>query len=265
MSYIMNQISPKSNAVEKVLKILMAFTPHNQAMGTIEISRNLGFHRTTVSRILQTLKREGFLQQDPQTKQFMLGSSVVALGRAINQSLKSDLIPIAKPHIDSLRDVLKSTVVLEVLSGNVILTGYVAEGPPPVRLIGHVGDILPNHASASAKAILAFSPPETRNRLINKKEMTRFTPKTITDSEVLLRQLDKIKQQGFSVDDEETGIGVRAIGATIFNHEGAPFAAVVVTGPTQKISGRLASLEVRLLMETAAIISKALHSPVIIA
>lgn len=259
----MNPKSPKSNSVEKVLKILMAFTPHNQAMGTIEISRRLGFHRTTVSRILQTLKREGFVQQDPHTKKFLLGSSAIALGRAVNQSLKSNLIPIAKPHIDSLRDALESTIVLEVFSGNVTLTAYVAEGPPPLRLIGNVGDIVPNHAAASAKAILAFSSPETRARLVKEAEMPSFTPNTITDPDELLRDLDKIKDKGFSVDNEETGLGVRAVGAPIFNHEGRPVAAIVVTGPSKKISGRVDSKEVRLLMETASTISKALHSPVI--
>jgi len=259
----MNQNSSKSNAVEKVLKILMAFTPHNQAMGTIEISRILGFHRTTVSRILQTLKREGFLQQDPRTKQFMLGSSVVSLGRAVNQSLKSNLIPIAKPYIDSLRDALESTIVLEVFSGNVTLTAYVAEGPPPLRLIGNVGDIVPNHAAASAKVILAFSSQETKTRLIKEAEMSSFTPNTITDPEDFSNHLDNIKEQGFSVDNEETGIGVRAVGAPIFSHEGIPVAAIVVTGPTKKISGHINSREVRLLVEAASKISKALHSPVI--
>jgi IclR family transcriptional regulator, KDG regulon repressor len=259
----MNPKSPKSNSVEKVLKILMAFTPHNQAIGTIEISRRLGFHRTTVSRILQTLKREGFVQQDPQTKRFLLGSSAIALGRAVNQSLKSNLIPIAKPHIDSLRDVLESTIVLEVFSGNVTLTAYVAEGPPPLRLIGNVGDIVPNHAAASAKVILAFSSAEAKARLVTDAEMPSFTPNTITDPEELLRHLDKIRDKGFSVDNEETGLGVRALGAPIFNHEGAPVAAIVVTGPSKKISGRVNSKEVSLLIEAASEISKALHSPVI--
>ncbi len=257
----MKQTDSKNNAVEKVLKILMAFTPHNQARGTLEISRSLGFHRTTVSRILQTLKREGFLQQDPQTKQFMLGSAVVALGRAVNQSLKSNLIPIAKPYIDSLRDVLGLTVVLEVFSGNVTLTAYVAEGPPPVRLIGNVGDIVPNHAAASAKAILAFSTAEMRARLMDDVVLTPFTPNTITKPENLWRHLNAIRAQGFSVDNEETCLGVRAVGAPIFSHEGVPVAAIVATGPAQKVSGLADSQEVRLLLDTAARISKALHSP----
>ena len=108
----MRQHPEKQNAIDKALTVLSAFVPYNREMGTIEISQKLGFHKATVSRILLNLARRGFLTQNSQTKKFTLGPSVMDLSRAINQSLKSNLVQIAKPFVDDLRDRLKETIIL---------------------------------------------------------------------------------------------------------------------------------------------------------
>jgi len=163
----MRRPNQKFNSIEKALTILSSFSPYNQEMGTMEISQKLGFHKATVSRILLNLARHGFLQQNPRTKKFMLGPSIFQLARAINQSLHNNLVHMAKPYVDDLRDKLKETVVLEVLSGKNTIIVYLAEGPQLVRLAGTVGDILPLHVAAGAKAILAFLSEEKRESLLS--------------------------------------------------------------------------------------------------
>ena len=113
----MRQKIEKANSIDKALAILSSFAPYNQEMGTVEIGQKLGFHKATVSRILKNLARHGYLTQNSQTKKFLLGPSVMDLFRAVNQSLKTNLVFIAKPFIDDLRDSLKETVILEVLTG----------------------------------------------------------------------------------------------------------------------------------------------------
>ena len=157
---MMRQDSPKKSSIDKALIILTSFVPYNQEMGTIEISHKLGFHKATASRILQNLVKRGFLIQNTETKKFMLGPSVINLSRAVSLSLKSNLVHIAKPFVDDLRDRLKETVIFEVLSGETTFMAYVAEGPRLVSLAGSIGDRVPLHASAGAKALLAFSPEE---------------------------------------------------------------------------------------------------------
>lgn len=248
----------KFNAIEKAMEILLAFTPYNQEMGTVEISKKLGFHKATASRILLILIRYGFLQQNPQTKKFMLGPSITNLGWALNNSLNTNLVHIAKPYIDDLRSTLKETIVLEVLAGNSTVMTYIAEGPRPVRIAGTIGDRIPIHAAAGAKAILAFSPPEVRDSLLN-GEMPRLTPNTITDREMLQSQLQDIRRQGFSFDNEEIDVGINAIGAPIFNYEEKPVAAVVVAGPSPRVTWDNDSHIVSPLKDTAAKISAQLH------
>ncbi|MFH1124728.1 MAG: IclR family transcriptional regulator [Pseudomonadota bacterium] len=258
----MRQSTQKVNAIDKALTILTAFTPYNQEMGTSEISQKLGFHKATVSRILFILTRQGFLRQSARTKKFVLGPAVINLARAVSQSLKTNLVQIAKPFIDELRDTLKETIILEVLSGESTFMAYIAEGPRLVRLAGSIGDRVPIHASAGAKAVLAFSMPETRESLL-KVKLHRFTKHTITDRKALERQLAGIRKQGIAFDQEEIDEGTSAVAVPIFSHEGIPVAAVVVAGPSQRITGNSNGEMFSALKGIAAKISTELYSDVV--
>jgi len=248
----------KPNSIEKALEILMAFTPYNQDLGTGEISQKLGLHKATASRILRTLADKGFLQQDPETKKFTLGPSASDIGRAYNSRLGTNLVLLAKPHIEDLRNTLGETVVLEVLSGTGTVMAYVAEGPQRVRIAGTVGDRLPVHAAAGAKAILAFSSEDEAERLIA-DELPQLTPNTITSSKAYKRGLVEIRRRGYSLDEEEIDIGISAVGAPIFNYDGQAIAAVVVAGPAQRIQGKDDCQVVMAVKRTAAEISERLN------
>lgn len=244
--------------VEKALDILMAFTPHNQELATIELSKKMGFHKSTVSRLLHVLSRKGFLQQNPDSKKFQLGPSAMSLGVAIKKSLETNLVHIAKPYIDSLREELHETITLEIFSGTNTVLAYFAEGPHRINLAGSIGDILAVHAAAGAKAILAFSSPEVRRRVLN-GAMPRLTPNTITDPALLKKQFQEILRQGIAFDNEEHDIGTSAIGTPIFNNSGKPVAALVVAGPPQRITLESNSHMAVRLKETALEISQQLY------
>jgi IclR family acetate operon transcriptional repressor len=252
------QISGTHQSLEKALLILLAFESENREIGTIELSQMLGFHKSTVSRLLKVLMAYDFLQQNPETKKFSLGPAVVHLAHALNQSLKTNLVQIAKPHIDKLKYSLKETVILEVLAGENMVMVYVAEGPRRVRLAGSIGDRVPFHAAAGAKAFLAFCPPELRETLIGVK-LRRFTKYTITDREKLYGQLEEIRKNGFAFDREEIDEGTCAVGAAVFNHEKEPVASVVVAGPPQRITWNSDSPMVSALKDTAERISAQLY------
>jgi DNA-binding IclR family transcriptional regulator len=135
---------------------------------------------------------------------------------------------------------------------------YIAEGPQLVRLAGSIGDRLPIHAAAGAKAILAFSAPEIVKGLLDFK-LQGLTKHTITNPMALSRQLEDIRELGVAVDREEIDEGTSALGAPIFNHEQIPVAAVVVAGPPQRVNGKSESEMVSALKETAAKISAQLY------
>lgn len=116
------------HSLAKALEILMAFAPHNQEIGTVQLSGRLGYHKSTVSRLLHVLMDYGFVRQSQESKKFTLGPSVIDLSSSIQESLSDNLTHIAKPHVDRLRDAIGETVVLEVVSGRSAVIAYIAEG-----------------------------------------------------------------------------------------------------------------------------------------
>ena len=101
-------------AVEKALRILMAFIPHNEKTAALALSKKLGLHPSTANRLLKVLKKHGFVEQDPETKKYYLGRSILFLSQAVIESLNTDLVSIARPFIDNLRDRINESVGLEV-------------------------------------------------------------------------------------------------------------------------------------------------------
>jgi len=163
-------------------------------------------------------------------------------------------IRVAIPYVDHLRTTLEETVVLEVASGRSSIIGYMAEGPGPIRIKGTIGDRHWYHAAAGAKAILAFSSAEFRDNVL-RRELIRCTPHTMTDRGKLEKEIKGIRRRGFSFDNEERNIGIRAFGCAVFNHEGKPVAGLAGAGPLSRITWDRRSMAVPLLKEGAAKIS----------
>src|SRR3972149_11624717 len=114
----------KTSSIEKALMILLTFPSHSDEVGTVELSRKLGFHPATVSRILQILKKRGFLQNNKRTRKFTLGPSVFELGKTIFRSVNPNLLNIAMPYLVDLCEEVGETVVLETMSGKSIVVNY---------------------------------------------------------------------------------------------------------------------------------------------
>jgi IclR family transcriptional regulator, KDG regulon repressor len=233
-------MSEKNTAIDKSLNILMAFIPENQEMGTLEISKKLGLNNATASRILLTLAKRRFLQQDPKTKTFKLGQSAMLIGRAVIDSLNSQFVQIVKPHMDRLRSSVNTSIVLEQMVKDKSIVMSVSEGQQRIRLAGNVGESIPIHAAAGAKAVLAFSDAEIAEKIISHIDVyDRFTPNTITSKDRLIKNLRVAKRNGYSLDNEETDIGIKAVGVPIFDYRHVPVAGLAVVFPAHRIGKKI--------------------------
>jgi len=245
------------NSAEKVLKVLMVLADHEQGMGTGELSEELGFTKPTASRLLHLLLKHGFARKVPAGNKYVLGKSALDLGKLADRQIGAQLVPIAKPCIDMLRDSVEESAILEILSGDNALPIYRANGPHVVGIWLKPGTLIPAHVSPGAKAILAFSPPETVNRIL-KKTMLRYTPKTITEAKRFKETFKEIREKGVAFAFGEYNIDVNTLGAPIFNHEKKPVAAVVISMPAYRTRHHQQSKLVSLLKKTAAKISNQL-------
>jgi len=244
-------------SVQKAIEILMAFTPHGREMGTIEISRNLDLNKSTVSRILGVLANHNLLQQNPDSKKYILGEGAAAIGRAMGRSLSARLVDIAQPYMNRLRDAVRESVSLEVLTGDRVVIGAEAPGPAATRVAFNTGDKTPFHVASGAKAILAFSSQEMIDYHISGK-LARYTEHTITDPARIKKQFREIVKEGVAFDCEEYGLDVYSIGAPIFNHVQKPVAAVSVCSVASRMTPGRKSEIVSHVKATASEISERL-------
>jgi len=253
------QSKPKNlSSTEKALEILMAFTPRNHEMGTLELSRKLGLHKSTVSRLLQILTAHGFLQQNLETKKYLLGRSAADIGNAVINSLNNSLVTIARPYLSELCEQVSESVALEQLAGlNVILASHV-EGRRHIRFSFRLGEQLPINVAAGAKAILAYCPPEFVDNCL-KKKFVRFNERTIVSKKKYRELLKDVRKTGIAYDKGERYEDTFAVGTPIFNHESMPVAAVVIAGPAFRMTPQFLSATIEPLKKTAAEISQRLY------
>ena len=254
----MDKTIEKHNAIEKALIILGQFAINNRELSTMEISKILGYHKATASRTLLLLKKYDFLEQNEKSKKFKLGTAIMNLGLSVTRALKNDLIQIARPYLDDLRDTLQETIALEALSGRKTVMAYAAEGPRRIRLGADIGMSLPSIATAGGKAILAFIPPNEWDNFVSSK-LPRFTHRSITNRQLFYKQLEQIKKTGIAFDIGEHELDLNGIGSPVFNLEGMPVAAVVVVGLANRIEKKSNSKAANEVKKTAEKISKRLY------
>lgn len=247
----------KANAVEKALKILLLLSTREKGLSTGEISDELGFTLPTASRLLNLLAKHEFVRKSDPGKKYILGKSAIDIGKVAFRHMGSQLVPIARPFIDELRDTIKESAMVEVMEGENILIITRANGPHVVNIMVGEGTLIPAHVSAGGKAILAFSSKDIINNFL-KKRLPRFTTETVTDPAELKKQLADIRRTGIAYALGDYNLDVHAFGAPILNSEKKVIAAVTVTMPAFRAADHQQSDLVAALKKTALMISEQL-------
>jgi len=245
------------SSTEKALSILMAFTPHNHPMGTLELSKKLGIHKSTVSRMLHLLANNGFVQQNADTKKYNLGQAAAQIGNAAIRSLKHEMITIAQPYLNKLCDTVGESVALEVVTGTHVVLAHHSEGQGHIRFSFQLGEQVPIHVAAGAKAILAHCPTDFVDQCVTGK-FERFTPNTIMSKTQYRELLDQVRESGVAYDKGERYEDTNAIAAPVLNPEGVAVAAVVIAGPAFRLTEQFMKDANQPLKQTAAEIARRL-------
>jgi len=192
-----------------------------------EITETVKLPKPTVYRILNTLQTMGYIEQDNQFH--TLSHKFVIL--ANNYLNKSGIINVAIPYMTKLLEEFGETVNLAKLVDNGAVYLCIEESKHPFRFVDQIGDQASLHATAIGKSISAYLPKEKLNQIFENYDFHIFTKKTIFDFELLKKDLAKVRQSGYAIDDEEGHEGVICIGVPIFNSSNYPFAALSISFP----------------------------------
>ncbi|MDR7481331.1 MAG: IclR family transcriptional regulator [Armatimonadota bacterium] len=221
-----------TSSLAKGLRLLDAFSLERPGLTLADLTAASGLPRATVHRLLSALRGLGYVHYDPPTRQFRLGYKLLERGYLVSEQI--DLRPVARPHLERLRDETGETVSLQVVDG---YEGVYVEKLEPLagfRLWTRVGMRRPLHAGCSMKVLLAHLPPEQIDEVLQ-QGLARLTRLTITDPEALRRDLATIRAQGYSVTFGESHDGVHGVAAPIRDHTGRVVASVSVLAPAARI------------------------------
>jgi DNA-binding IclR family transcriptional regulator len=221
-------------ALRRGLMILDTFSDHDTDLGVNEIARLVGMHKSTVSRLCATLENAGYLERNAATSRFRLGARIFQLAGVTSHP--SDVRMAARPVMTQLVESSRETATLGVREGSDIVTIEVVEGLNHMRMATRVGMRTQIHASAVAKAILAWSPEADVDAVLADWPMTPLTPNTITDAPQLKKRLAEVREQGYAVDFEELEVGLRCVAAPIRDPHGRVVAGLSISGPRHSMT-----------------------------
>ena len=218
----------------KALTILEVLADEDPPYTLTQLSRRLQLHVSTVHRLLVNLLRHGFVEEDTVSGGYQLSYGVLRMGLRVLDRL--DFRRAAQPLLRDLNLRTKETVHLAILQETQAISIDKFLSPQPVGLDARLGGIMPLHCTGVGKTLLAHQSEETLNRIAQAPGFTRMTARTITALPQLRKELQQIRDQGYTIDQEEAVEGLSCVAGPIFNHSGQVVAAFSVAGPATRLT-----------------------------
>lgn len=227
----------KVGSVAKALNILDCFDQSHLELTLNDLSKMLNMPKSTLSNLIRTLENAGYLTRKNQGKSYSLGYKILELSYFLHSSM-----PIGRYALPVMED-------LQILSReNVYLTTHIngrilyLEALFPSRRSAKYsisGKTLPMHCTSSGKAMLSYLPEQEVEMIIERWGLPAITPNTITEKDVLLKQIEIDRSRGYSVDVEEESLGVKCVAVAIRNSSGRSVGALSISGSVLSMTNEM--------------------------
>ncbi|MCS7476791.1 IclR family transcriptional regulator [Umezawaea endophytica] len=219
----------RETVIGKVVLILRAFTVDRTTLTFSQLHTRTGLPKATLHRVAGDLVHSGLL--DRVDGRYRLSGLVFELG--MRASVERELLEVALPFLEELREKTRETVHLGVREGTEVV--YVAKvgGHRQAASPSRLGGRMPLHATAIGKVLLAHAPAEVRDRVLGAIR-TRLAPRTITNVDVLRTQLDAVLEKAVAFEHEESAVGIACVACPVFDAHDTVVGAVSVTGPVTR-------------------------------
>jgi DNA-binding IclR family transcriptional regulator len=237
-------------SVQRALDILELLATEQEGLTLTEFASRLDVPKSSAHALVHTLRRRGYITQDPAQGTFRLGLRLWELGHAFR--LEDEIARLARPIMRCVVDEIDEICQLAIRDG--ILNVYLARVDclQPIRLISQVGVRLYCHATGLGKALLSVEPEAVIDQLYANVTLPRFTEHTITELPALKEELRQTRERGYAQDLEEYMPGLRCVAVPVSVLSGAPPVALSLSLPLQRATPDKLAECVRLLQRAAA-------------
>lgn len=224
------------NMIKSLDRAMSVFEYISQARGKnlSSIADELGQSPATIYRILVTLESKGLVEFDGDAQLWHIGPRAFVIGARFLR--RTSLVERARPILRKLMETTGETANLGIeREGSVLFVSQV-ETHASIRAFFPPGTLSPMHASGIGKALLAQMDRDRQARYLAPGALQAFTARTFVDRLALEGELQKIRDRGYAVDDEERTLGMRCIAAPVFDINREAVAGISVSGPTTRVS-----------------------------
>lgn len=220
-----------TQAIRRAFAVLDLFREGEGELGVVQIAEELGLTLSTAHRIARALVSEGYLAQSGGRERYRLGLHALLLGQAAQRAMGME---VAKPVLQRLAEQTQESVNLGLADVDHAVVIQRVESTQALRFSVEVGSTVELHATSMGKALLAFN-DDLRRQVETHERFKQLTDKTHGTLTGLLDDLEEVKQRGWSIDDEESMLGVRCVAAPIIGPDGQARAAVAVQAPAVRM------------------------------
>jgi len=219
--------------LHKTLDILETIKATESGFRLAELSRKVELPKATVYRILTTLEGRGYLDRAPDGS-YRMAKKLFDLQRAA--PMEQVLTRVAQPLMERLVGSCKETVNLGLLDAGEVVVINTVESPQAVRMSSKIGNRRLLHSTALGKVMLAGLVDKEVTRLLRLKGTPKLTDETLTSRAAVLAEVQKVRQQGWALDNQENELEGRCIGAPVEGPDGHVVAALSISGPVFRMS-----------------------------
>ncbi|MEU6075678.1 IclR family transcriptional regulator [Micromonospora sp. NPDC047074] len=218
-----------TQALDRALSVLLAFRGDAIERKVSDVSRELGLHKSTASRLFRALADAGFLQRNEENGNYRLGVAVFELGARFLAGI--DLHALARPLLHQLAEQEGESVNLAIREGLDAISLYVVQGTRNVQLVSRLGRRIPLWCSAAGKALLIDHDDDALRALLAPAPFTALTSETITDLDTFVAHMATVRKQGWALNAQESEHGLRVVAAPVRDRYGRITAAISISGP----------------------------------
>ena len=233
----------------RAFAILEQVARHREGIGLAELSKLVGLHNSTTFHLAKTMVSLGYIRQERDSKRYRIGRPLFALAASALDEI--EMVNVATPIMEELSRDTGESSHFAVRMGDAVVVIARTSGPGAFQLTDRVGVVRPAHCTALGKIILAALRPDQLKRFLERVELTPSTKKSITDPNVLLREIAEIRRSAVAIDDGEFNAEVRCVAVPVYNFTGDVVGALGISGPIWRMTDQVMSARARI-MKTAA-------------
>lgn len=242
-------------SVAKAMKLLDILAESQVPLSLADLSLKTGWPKSTIHGLLSTMRESSVVAQDEEGR-YLLGIRLFEYGCTLSSSWT--ILETAKPYIQHISYETGEAVFLSILDRGEVITLDRADNRTGLHTSAEMGCRLPIHCTSQGKLFLAYMSEQEQKSILKRTELREYTPHTITTMPELQKEFERIRQQGYSIENGEYKKGLRSVAAPIYDEEGRVHYAIGIIGMFRQIESDKFIRAISIVKETADKISASL-------